>query len=224
MRRHIRPAFVTLLTLASAAAAVPALAGPETSSIPQLTRSLAYHLPLASSPAEDLHLRLVEDGLKAAKGDAEALKALTAFYAARDWQPAWTDAHGLNAVGRTLADRIALADTDGLEPSDYPLPPKRIARDQLADAELTLSRALLAYAHDAQGGRIDPARVSGYVKIEPTRPDPLKVLASLARSRNPAGTLAAFNPPHEGYRRLRMKLAEARRAKSPAWVWPSGPW
>ena len=214
MRRHIRPAFVTLLTLASAAAAVPALAGPETSSIPQLTRSLAYHLPLASSPAEDLHLRLVEDGLKAAKGDAEALKALTAFYAARDWQPAWTDAHGLNAVGRTLADRIALADTDGLEPSDYPLPPKRIARDQLADAELTLSRALLAYAHDAQGGRIDPSRVSGYVKIEPTHPDPLKVLASLARSKNPAGTLAAFNPPHEGYRRLRMKLADLRRAKS----------
>lgn len=214
MRRHIRPAFVTLLTLASATAAVPAIAGPETSSIPQLTRSLAYHLPLASSPAEDLHLRLVEHGLKAAKGDAETLKALTAFYAARDWQPAWTDARGLNAIGQTLANRIALADTDGLDPADYPLPPKRIARDRIADAELTLARAILAYAHDAQGGRIGPKRISGYVKIVPTRPDPLKVLASLARSKNPAGTLAAFNPPHEGYRRLRKKLAELRRAKT----------
>ncbi len=210
MTGHFRSALAAFAA-AGLYLAVPSVgAFAQDGSMPALTRSLAHHLALPDARAEALHVELVEDGLRSRTAAGAYGDVLRSFYAGRDWQPVWTNARGFTAAGRSLADRIVRAGEDGLDPSDYALPARNPGPGGLAAAELMLSRAAIAYARDAEGGRVDPKKVSGYIKARPTYPDPLKVLVTLARAKNPGARLAAYNPPQEGYRHLRAKLAELR--------------
>lgn len=151
----------------------------------------------------------------AGKGDKTTRKdraAIAEFYAERDFQPLWTDASGLTSVAISLIDRISRAEEDGLSSSDYPtiLPAPRSDMTTIAQAELRLFEAILHYARDAQGGRINPASVSKTIKLRPSFPEPAEVIKAMAGSKAPVKTLDGYNPPHAGFRALKAELASLR--------------
>ncbi len=137
-------------------------------------------------------------------------ETLVAFYQARDNAPIWLGSEGVQARTASLTDRLARADEDGLNPSDYPLP--KISSDaetaiSRAEAEIMISASAIAYARDARGARIDLARLSKLITPKLDLPGSPSVLANLIGSANPGDALLAYNPPQPGYRLLRDKLA-----------------
>ena len=88
--------------------------------------------------------------------------AMTAYYNAAS-QPIWVSRDGLSKRGASVLAEIARADDWGLEAAAFDLPtiPKAGATtDELAGAELQISRAVLLYARHARGGRVDPSTIS----------------------------------------------------------------
>lgn len=116
---------------------------------------------------------------------------------------------GITARGSAILKRLRAAGEDGLNPADYPAkaPAAGAQAPALAEAELDLAVAALTYARHAQSGRFNPTRISAMVT--PTRdiPHPQAILADLASARDPNAALAAYNPPHPGYLRLKAVLA-----------------
>jgi L,D-transpeptidase YcbB len=144
-----------------------------------------------------------------------ARDAIDSFYAARGDMPFWTDAKGFTAAAKAVIGRLNRADEDGLDLSDIPAldANETLATPaRLAEAEITLSEAVIAYAFEASGARIDPIRISPLITAKATIADPLQALNAVAAAANPDATLAAFNPPQQGYRELREKLAQLRAA------------
>ena len=80
----------------------------------------------------------------------------------------------------------------------------------LAEGELKLSAAVVAYAHHAQVGRVHWTRVSGDIFYDMKASAPADVLANLAGANDVAAALAAYEPQAPGYLALKAKLAELR--------------
>jgi murein L,D-transpeptidase YcbB/YkuD len=192
--------------------------------VPSVDASANIHAtPLVSAP-EILFSARVADEIKTiiagarqphmmAKLSRHEWEALSGYYARRDGAPLWLGGDGLADRTKLLIDRLARADEDALEPRDYPLPDlKSVGNDArvAAEADLALSAAAFAYARDARGGRIDLARLSKLITPQLDIPDVAAVLSDLAGSSNADLTLAAYNPQHPDYRRLKEKLAELR--------------
>ena len=107
--------------------------------------------------------------------------------------------------------RLKRADNDGLDPADYRIPDfAATAPEALADAEIKLTMAVLTYARHAQTGRVHFSRVSSDIIYNLVPPEPAEVLARMADAPDAGEALGAYNPPHEGFKALRAKLAEAR--------------
>ena len=113
----------------------------------------------------------VQSRLAAKLGDPAANKAqkdaLIEYYLVPEQPLLWVDENGLTERAKQVMAEIGKADDYGLTASDYSLPnpagfnasdPK--SRDWLADAEVKVSYAVLDYAKDARGGRIEPLRLS----------------------------------------------------------------
>ena len=99
------------------------------------------------------------------------------------------------------------------------------AVDWLADAEIKIDLAVLRYARDAGGGRINPARLTKNLSRAPLT-DPSEVLNSIALQPDPAAYLRGFQPSHPQFELLRQKLLELRAQAStsqPSIVIPDGP-
>ena len=139
-------------------------------------------------------------------------KPIETFYAARNFAPLWVDGAAANPRAKAVIARLQQADADGLDPSDYPTPDFAAAStpDALAEAEMRLTSAVLTYARHAQIGRVHYSRISADIDYNLVPPDPADVLAKMADARDAGEALGSYNPPHEGYRLLREKLAEAR--------------
>jgi len=113
--------------------------------------------------------------------------ALVEFYSAPEHHLLWVDDKELTDRGKMVMAEIAKADDYGLRASDYALPkpdtfdasdPK--ATDWLADAEIKISFAVLGYANDARGGRINPSRLSENLDPSLALPNPSEVIESIA--------------------------------------------
>jgi len=140
-------------------------------------------------------------------------EALSAFYAARDNAPIWVGGDGLTARTTMVVDRVSRADEDGLTPSDYPLSGVYQAKEtaqSAALAEIAVSAAVIAYARDARGARIDLPRLSKLITPKLDLPTPAAVLSNLIGSSNPGETLALYQPQQAGYRLLKAKLGTMR--------------
>ncbi|HXW23784.1 MAG TPA: L,D-transpeptidase family protein [Xanthobacteraceae bacterium] len=139
-------------------------------------------------------------------------KPIETFYAARAFAPLWIENSAANARAKAVIARLQHADADGLDPSDYRVPEFASAADPdaLADAEIKLTMAALTYARHAQIGRVHYSRVSADIVYNLVPPEPADVLAKMADAADAGEALGSYNPPHEGYRLLREKLAEAR--------------
>jgi len=145
--------------------------------------------------------------------------ALVEFYSAPEHHLLWVDDKELTDRGKMVMAEIAKADDYGLRASDYALPkpdtfdasdPK--ATDWLADAEIKISFAVLGYANDARGGRINPSRLSENLDPSLALPNPSEVIESIAFRSDPAAYLRSFQPDQPQFEALRQKLLELRAA------------
>jgi len=174
------------------------------------------------TPAEAVRITvtgLLSDKSNAGTG-ATQRDALIEYYSVPDQRLLWVDDKGLTERAKIAMAEIAKADDYGLQATDYTLPdagnfnasgPQ--ATEWLADAEVKLSYAVLGYAKDARGGRIDPLRVSKNLDPSLALPNPSEVLDSIAIRSDPASYLRSFQPDQPQFEALRQKLIELRGGK-----------
>jgi murein L,D-transpeptidase YcbB/YkuD len=162
--------------------------------------------------------RLAEAGKKDSYLTKRDSAALAAFYEARNYAPVWVPDGLMTDRARALIERIAAADTDGLEPAAYELPSVTLGKfgkaapEYTARADLLLSQAIIAYSREAYAGRVDPADVSSDIGYERHLPDPVEALSKVSGAADAVAALVSYNPPHPEFEALRKKLAELRAA------------
>ena len=140
-------------------------------------------------------------------GDREALRT---FYEQRNFVPLWTG-DGKPTVKAELAARyLSGVAADGLEPADYPVP-RFSDLSKLAEDEVRMGLSVIAFARHARGGRVAFNRVNDAISYKPEVPDPERVLAGIEAAPDVRLELDSYLPAHQGYRALKVKLAELRQ-------------
>jgi murein L,D-transpeptidase YcbB/YkuD len=135
-----------------------------------------------------------------------------AFYRSRGFAPLWVENNQASARGRAVVAYLQGVDAEGLDPADYIVPDleQGAAPEALAATELRLSAAVLAYARDAQNGRVPFSHFGADIQYAPKIVAAAAILAKIADAADVGAVLATFNPPHAGYQALKAKLAEVR--------------
>lgn len=154
----------------------------------------------------------------AAKGDEQVRadrEALETFYAGRTYAPLWVTPDGFNPKADAAIAEIKKADDWGLDATAFALPAPPAAGSEpaaLAEAEATLSAAVLKYARHARGGRImNPAGdLSSYLDRTPQLLDAQTVLIRIAASDAPDAVLRGFHPQHPQFEKLRQAYLAMR--------------
>ena len=138
--------------------------------------------------------------------------AVDKFYSARDYAPLWTQGGSPTDAAKGAITRLKDAASDGLNPSDYPVPDFAAATtpDALAEADLKLTNSVLDYARQAQSGRMHWSQVSADIQYPEHPTDPVEVLANVSTATDASATLDSYNPPQKLYKELKKKLAELR--------------
>lgn len=174
------------------------------------------------APAEDAsRLAVLADELRARLTEGAAVplrspEAVTRFYAAREFRPAWAGVEGLRPEARDLAAAAAGAATHGLRPEDYHAAalgrPWDPAAGPAAGAELDLllTDAFLTYADHLSGGRVLPQQVEADWEPLPRERDPAAALELALGTGRVGEALEALAPGDPGYRALRSALARYR--------------
>lgn len=222
-----QPADPALASQPAEAPAQPQLAQPVEPQIgPPALPEVALSLP-AGLELSSYIVRLAEEAIALPRLAQRERADILAAYAANENRPFWIDGKGWGAAAKLLVAQLGRAGQDGLRPADYALPVFEASdRESLAEADLRLSALAVLYARDARGGRIDPRRLSKLITPVLDLPSATEVLSELAGASDPGAVLAAYNPPHPGYRRLKVKLAGLRADKGdgiPMVRIPAGP-
>ncbi len=210
----------TIADLAPAPSVSPA-AGNEPSATAQepAKPTIAVSLSPVDQPIAEKLRELVTGKLERLLDRKKERAALESFYSGRGYAPLWIAEGVLNERAKAVIARLKAANADGLDPSDYPTPDFKAAAerpDALAEAEIKLTNSVLTYARHAQTGRVHFSRVSADIHYEQVFPDPAEILAKMADATDTGEALGSYNPPHEGYKALRAKLAEARAPRGEA--------
>jgi len=198
-----------------AATAAPAQAPAEAASAPEPAQEpvkAASNVAPADQPvAEKLRDMLGAKSQRYFDRKAERAAA-EKFYVARDFAPIWTQAGKLTDSGKGVIARLKDAASDGLNPSDYPVPDFTLATtpDALAEADLKLTSSILDYARQAQSGRMHWSQVSADIQYPEHPTDPAEVLNNVTTAKDASVALDGYNPPQKLYRELKAKLAELR--------------
>ena len=77
-----------------------------------------------------------------------------------------------------------------------------------------MSEAVAAYAFQASGGRVDPARISKLIGSRPAVVPAARALDETSKAGDAGKELQSYNPPDAGYVALREKLAQLRAEPS----------
>jgi L,D-transpeptidase YcbB len=176
-------------------------------------KPLATNLAAADVPVAEKLRDLVAGRLDRTIERKTDRQAVEAFYVGRGFAPLWVEGGVANQRALSAIARLKEAAVDGLDPSDYPTPDFGAAAghpDLLADDELKLTGAALTYARHAQIGRVHFSRVSPDIYYNLVAPDAREVLSRLALAKDVGEALGTYNPPQEGFKQLRAKLAEVR--------------
>jgi L,D-transpeptidase YcbB len=144
--------------------------------------------------------------------DETVRAALEVFYQKRNLAPLWLDKGVANGRSKAVIARLKNADADGLDHADYKTPALNgLSPEGLAEAELTLTQALLTYARHLQAGRIPHRQVrEDNIALPQRAPDPAVVLAAVAEADDAGQALEQFSPPYENYQKLKAALAQLR--------------
>ncbi|MGI9403884.1 MAG: L,D-transpeptidase family protein, partial [Hyphomicrobium sp.] len=230
-----------------------ALAGQAAANVPTPETLPAVTDPSLASPSERAENRessapaspaaaALRDKLSAfpTEGNAQEIKesaVLVDFYDARASSPLWVTQKGLTPEAATIIDEIKKADEWGLEAKDFALPELAthtedgpdLSPEEIAEAELTLSQAILKYARYVRGGRIiDPTiLLNSNLDRKPQLLDPQTVLEGITRSEAPDAYLRGVHPQHPQFEKLRQAYLKTRskatkmklRANIEHWRW-----
>jgi murein L,D-transpeptidase YcbB/YkuD len=141
-------------------------------------------------------------------------EALQAYYHESNGALLWLGTKRASA----LVGRLKAAESDGLDPRDYPS--KQLAelntlsattdKRGLAIVELYFSAAFLEYASDLKVGRFLPNKVDPNFFLEGRSIDQLAALKSLAQAASLDQFFADWQPSHPIYAELRAELARYR--------------
>jgi murein L,D-transpeptidase YcbB/YkuD len=187
-----------------------------------LTQSDWFRVAMEARLADETSFR----DLRLSRAERESL---TAFYAQADHPLAWARDGAWTPAAHAVIGAIKAAAEEGLDPTDYPVPDLGQRKDsppaQWAEADLKLSAAVIRYARDARGGRIDPSRLSPLVTPKLDLPDAGDLLARISAARDAGAALIAYNPQHPGYQALKARLARLREShpSTPMVQVPKGP-
>jgi L,D-transpeptidase YcbB len=225
MRAIFRTAIALLL---AASASPPALAVEPDAPQALITRAEAIRIAVQAN----LSAKFTTTATQAKKSEQGAL---VEYYAVPDQRMLWVDENGLTERGKAVIGEIEQAGDYGLRAADYQLPnfaefnmSDAGVTQWLADAEIKISYAVLGYARDARGGRINPSRISANLDPNLALPNPSEVIESIAIRSDPAAYLRSFQPDQPQFEALRQKLIELRGGKveassKPAVIIPDGP-
>ncbi len=146
--------------------------------------------------------------------EKDVAKALTDYYAANP-DYIWVSGATANARAQDAVRVLGEAATHGLDAADYAVtvPAVGYSLDDMAARqrelmrfEMTLSARVLRYVHDAQSGRVDPNRISGYHDF-PAKPlDMVNVLKTLAHTSEVRTYMESWHPQNAEYQALRVEL------------------
>ncbi|WP_170976485.1 L,D-transpeptidase family protein [Rhizobium sp. FKL33] len=152
------------------------------------------------------------------KAPDEVATAIETYYAKHQGL-LWVDANGATAKARDAIAALAEAGADGLDPADYAVTdPDGALTDadpaarqkQLMQFEIELSAAVLTYVQDAQRGRIDPNRISGYYDFKRKTVNLGAALTNAALSADIKAYLVSRNPQNSQYQALKAELARLK--------------
>jgi len=220
----MRPVFcIAFALLLGAPAAAPAYAAEPDAPDALIGRTEAIRI--------DIQERLSEKFTSASEVRKSEQGALVEYYAVPENRLLWVGENGFTDRAKSVMEEIRKADDYGLRASDYALPKTPSADDgapdakTLADAEIKIGFAVMRYARDARGGRIDPERLTPNLDPTLALPDPLEVIESIAFRSDPAAYLRSFQPNQPQFEALRQALIEARGGKADTSVVriPDGP-
>lgn len=185
---------------------------------PATTPAVAAAVP--GMPVDQAIVAEIAKVVASATGDARRrADAVAKVYEARGNQPLWVEGDHYSDKAKATIARLADAVEDGLNPIDYALPEADLSAattELVANADLRVSMAVATFAEQASGGRVAPRSISKDITRTPERIPADKALATVADASDPAAALEGFNPPTEGFKRLKAMLAEVRAAKDNA--------
>jgi L,D-transpeptidase YcbB len=186
--------------------------------------------PPMIDPTENIRIAIIDQLSKPTAGresHKREQEALVEHYSVPTRPLLWVDENGITDRARFVIKEIAKADEYGLRATDYKVPePEGFDTVAwLAETEIKIDLAVLRYARDSAGGRINPGRLSK--NLSPgLLPDPPEVLKSIALELDPAAYLRNLHPRHPQFEQLRQKLLQMRAQSStskPRIVLPEGP-
>ena len=163
--------------------------------------------------------------------------ALPVFYVRRVYRPAWCDKGGPTRLVDDLLSALRRADLEGLRPNDYHLAAIEkllvavradarsggvIVPDRLAELDLLLTDAFLAYGSHLLAGRVNPETLLLEWVANRRSADFASLLETALTSGDVAGALTRLAPPQLGFRRLREALVYHRELASRG-GWPTIP-
>lgn len=150
--------------------------------------------------------------------EKDVARAVAEYYAANP-SYIWVSAADANNRAREAVSVLSEAASHGLEVTDYavtvpqaPNSPETQAAHQheLMRFEMALSARVLRYVRDAQTGRVNPNRLSGYHDF-PAKPlDLVNVLKTLAHTGEVRTYLESRHPQSPEYQALRVELEELK--------------
>lgn len=188
------------------------------SAIVALSRTATFEPMLAGSTFREAAAGLEGYELRTEK---DVAKALADYYAANP-DFIWVSGFDPNERARDAVRALGDADSFGLIAAEYAVlvPPVGFSSDNTAERlrdlirfEMALSAKVLRYVRDAQGGRLDPNRLSGYHDF-PAKPVDLgATLKALAHTQEVRTYLESRHPQNPEFQALRVEL-EALRASA----------
>ena len=148
---------------------------------------------------------------------------LRKFYATNKYSPVWIDIKGPLPKASVLRETLHNAAAEGLDPQTYRIEtldniwPSRLP-DKLAQLDLLLTDALLAYSVDVSYGRFDPQEIDPLWHIARPNVDAMALLRSIIANEDMSAALQALPPSQVGYKRLRAALAHYQQiAQNGGW-------
>ncbi len=137
------------------------------------------------------------------------------FYRSGGFRPRWTGASGLNHAGQEALALLRRSAEHGLDPAHYdvsrldsaesPWAALAVGAARLADADVALTRGLLAYMHDLRLGRARPSALTR----DTLAGDELALMLLRALAADSIAELEReMQPPFAQYRRLQQALRQ----------------
>lgn len=183
----------------------------------------------AGALAADSVAKRIHERLDAATAQSMPDRAVAAFYAQRDYAPAWQEPRRYAA----LVNAIDGLRGDGLDPADYALSAAAQPRDvldsgsidQRADLDLRATQAYLLAIGHLRRGKVDPRGIDPQYNFEPTATEEAQWLRSDTDAIEHIDIDVVFaraRPRHPAYARLQDALQRLRGIEA-AGGWPAIP-